>query len=41
MSLHNLETITKEIKKASKAVILPHVSADGDAVGSALALCAT
>lgn len=38
MSLHNLETIVKVIQKASRAVILPHVSADGDAVGSALAL---
>lgn len=34
----NLDSIVKVFKKSTKAVILPHIAADGDAIGSALAL---
>jgi len=35
----SLEFITKQLLKADRTAILPHVEADGDAVGSSLALC--
>jgi phosphoesterase RecJ-like protein len=34
-----MNEIIAELKKSEKIVILPHISADGDALGSCLALC--